>query len=114
VAGVEPEVEGGADAVGQWGQQGCGYLDHGAAALADQMQVAVVGELVDGPAVPEMHVRDNAQPFECVEGAVDRRQVHIRVARLHVRGQILRGYVTVGIDNGQDEGPPGYGDPPPG
>ena len=34
-AGVEPEVEGGADAVGQWGQQGCGYLDHGAAALAD-------------------------------------------------------------------------------
>ena len=41
------------------------------------MQVAVLGEVVDGPAVPEMHVRDDAQPFECVESAVDQRQVHI-------------------------------------
>jgi len=93
------------------GQELRGHLDHSATALADEVGVDVVGEVIDGAAVAEMGVLDHAEPFEHVHRPVDGREMGTRHGVVNPLHELVRGEVAVGTDELFDDRPPGGCDP---
>jgi hypothetical protein len=75
-------------------QFGRRQLDHALAPLADQVLVILVGQVVDGAAVTEMHVVDHAGFLQGVERPVHRGDVHRRKAPLHTPDDVVGRYMT--------------------
>ena len=80
-----------------------GDLGDGAAAVADQVHVLVLVHRVVRRAVPEVGVAHQPQPFEQVQAAVDRGDVHRRGLALHLRADLLGGRVAEGADGVEHE-----------
>ena len=66
-----------------------GHLGDGAAVVADQVHVLVLVRRVGRRAVPEVGVADQPQPFEQVQAAVHRGDVHRRRRPLDLRADLL-------------------------
>ncbi len=79
----------------QWAHHVAGHLGHGSAGLADEVVVGVIGEVVHGSGLSEVHPADDAEALEGVEGPVDGREVH--VGRLYVDdgGDRFGGHVVI-------------------
>ncbi len=108
--GSQLEVVAVSKPAGQVVEQLVGYLDDLATRLADEVLVGVVGQVVDGSAVPEVDVVDNPQCLEGVERAVDRRLMDVRVRPLDGVGELVGGDVAGGVDERGHDRPPGGGD----
>ena len=111
VAGVDVEAEAAAEGSGERGEDIGGHLNYGAAGPADEVVVGVVGEVVDGGTVPEVHVLDYPEIRQRVERAVDGGTVHVRVGGLHPVGEVLGGDVSVGVEQRGHDRPPRRGEP---
>lgn len=105
---VEPEVlfESGRDV----GEEVGGEVDHGAAALACRVVLELVRQVVDRPAVAEVHVGDHTECLEGLEGAVHRREVDLGMAPPHDLGQLLGADVARAVEEAGQHRPPGTGD----
>src|SRR5688572_21057078 len=106
--GEMPPVEGeavvGLQLADEGAQLGQGDLLDAVARLAVEVLVALVGQVVDGPAVPEVDVVDDLELLERLEGPVHGRQIHGREPRLDGGGDLLGGDVTSRPDHGLDDG----------
>ena len=111
--GLHLELEGAVEAVPEAVEDRGHHLDHDTTGLADEVVVGVVGEVVDAGAVPEVDVVDDAEALELVEEAVHGRLVHIGLACLHDRRQLLGRRVPVVLDQGLEDRPAGARDAPP-
>ena len=65
------------------------------AALADEVLVVLVREVVHRAAVAEVDVVDDAELLECVERPVDGGDVHRREPALHLRRDVVRRHVPL-------------------
>ena len=74
------------------------------AALAEQVLVGLVREVVDGPPVTEVDMVDDPQLLERLERSVHGREVHRREAGLHRGRDLLRGEVAPSPDDRFDDG----------
>jgi hypothetical protein len=100
--------------LGQRTEEAIGRFDHSTAHLADEVLMRVVEEVVDGPAVSEVHMVDDAEFLQRIERSVDGRPVDIRVRSLDGLGQVVRRHVVIGLHQRGDERSPRRSDPPPG
>src|SRR5439155_14224887 len=89
VVGADGEPVAAVEVVAQLGEGGVGNLDHRTADLAHQVLVGLVGQVVHGPPVSEVHVVDYPDALEGVEAPVDGGQVDVRLGLLHQRGQVV-------------------------
>ena len=80
-------------------------LGHGAAGLAHQMLVALLGEVVDDRAVGHVDVLHHAEIGEEIEGPVDGCAVEPRIEIAHRGGDVRRGQVlvVVGVDEDAED-----------
>ncbi len=85
-------------------------VSHGTALLAQQVEIGVVGEVVNGSPVAEMNMVDNAELGECVEGSVDGRPVNGGVSCADLCGQVVGGGVVSAGHECLDHGPSGFGE----
>jgi hypothetical protein len=110
VTGVDGEPVAGPGSGGEGLEEADGRLEGGAALLADEVAVGLVGEVVVGRAVSEVGVVDEAEPLELVEVAVDGGQVDVGGEGLHVGGQLLgRAVGASGVEAAKEQ-PPGRRD----
>ena len=106
---LEPEL--GQGSAGQLVEQ---FVRHGqrrAAVLADQVSVALSGQVVGGWAVPEVDVLDHAEPLELVEVAVDGGPVDLGVQRPHGRDELVGGTVAGSVEQTPEQQASRHGDP---
>lgn len=88
-------------------------LEHLAAGLAGGVVVELVGEVVDRPAVAEVHVGDHADRLEGLERAVHRGEVDVGVAIVDRLGDLLGAHVSSAlVEQHGEHGATGGGDPP--
>src|SRR5256714_2102673 len=106
VAAVEVEAELLLEHPEQRPQLGDRQLLDPFALLAEQVLVGLVGQVVDGPAVAEVHVVDHPQLLQRVQRAVHRREVDRGEAGLDGGGDLLRRHVAAGADHRFDDGLP--------
>ena len=66
-----------------------GCLNDRPAGLADEVPVALGGEVVGRRAMAEMGMDDDTEPLELLEVAIDGRQVHIGRESLHLGCEVL-------------------------
>jgi nitroreductase len=72
------------------------------------MEVGVLGQVVHGRPVGEVHVEDDSQPLEGVEGPVHGRGVDLGVLGLHLSRHVLGGHVAVAAsEERRHDGPAG-------
>ncbi len=83
----EPKV--GENAVGNGAQQVDRRFDDEFARLTHEMMMLSLGQVVDGAAVPEMHVQGDAELFECVECPVHGGEVNVGMFGLHFVHDVL-------------------------
>ena len=99
VMGPDHEPVGAPHRGGELGEDVVGHLDHGPAHLAQQVLMRLVGQVVDGAAMPEMYVVDDAEGLERVERPVDGGEMHVRDGPLDRGGDVLGTEVVVlGVD----------------
>lgn len=72
MAGVEDEAGRLGDSLSRRVEDLRTHVGDSAAALAQQVEVGVVGEVIDGPTMAQMHVVDDLELGERVEGSVHR------------------------------------------
>ena len=82
-----------------------GHIDDRAAALANQVAVRMLGQVVGGGAVSEMGVHDHAELLQFIEIAVDGRDVHIWRLGLHSPCQILCRHMPRCLEEDLEEKP---------
>jgi hypothetical protein len=69
-------------------------LRHPPATLANQVKVILAGKVVDGWAVPEVSVFDDALAFEGIQRPVDSRRGDLWMLTVDAVGQFLGGHVA--------------------
>jgi len=74
----------------------------------------LIAQVVDRPAVAEMHVVDHADLLERLERAIDGRDVDAREPSVDVAREFVGSDVSVGADNCLDDDLPGRGTAPTG
>lgn len=89
MAGFQDKASGHLDGVTAGVEHVGADVGDGAAAVAQQVQVGIAGEVIDRSTVPEMHVLDQPELREGVERSVDRRLVHRWVDAGDPFGQIV-------------------------
>lgn len=108
---LELEVELGAEH-GTKPVQGLGGNLHDlSAGLAHEVLMHVLGQVVDGRTVPEVHVIDDSQRLEVVEEAVHRRLGDVGVGTVHLSSELLGSEVVPMQQDGPQDGPPPRRDP---
>lgn len=85
--------------------EGTSNFGHRSAGLADQMEMVLIGEVVDRRAVPEMSVLHKALALECIQGPVHSRLGDLRVLTVDALGELLGGRVTRGLQERGHHGP---------
>ena len=81
------------------------------AAVADEVMVFFVDEVIDGRTVAEMDVIDDVQLRERVERSVHGGPVDVGFGPLNRLGECLRRHVMIAFEQGGDDRPPGRRDP---
>lgn len=71
-----------------------GDLDERSALFANEVAVNRTGQVVGGGAMTEMRVDHQAELFEVLEVAIDRRQMDIGRLGVHLGGKFLRSAMT--------------------
>jgi hypothetical protein len=88
-----------------------GEIDHFPAGVAEGVVLRLASDLVDEPAFPGMHVADDADAFEHLEGAVDGAEMGLWLGDLDDGGDLTGGEVTVAAEEHLDDGTAGARDP---
>jgi hypothetical protein len=97
---------------GQGGELSVGNVDDFPAALADEVLVGFVGEVVGGRSVTEVDVFDEADVLQGDELAVDGGVGHVRKLAFHPLDDVLGSQVEVsGVEKDLDGGPATRGGP---
>ncbi len=109
--GSDPEPELGQGGAGQLVEQSVRHGQCRAAVLADQVSVALSGQVVTGWAVPKVDVLDDAEPLELVEVAVDGGPVDLGVQRAHGRDELVGGTVAGSVEQTPEQQAARHGDP---
>lgn len=84
-------------------------MGHRPAVFTQEVEVGVAGEVVDGSAVAEVDVFDQAEFSECIERSVHRRLVDRRVGDRDVVSQIVGRRVITHRYERLDHGTAGFG-----
>jgi hypothetical protein len=108
---LDAEAELALEAVGDAVEHLVGHLHDRAARRAHEVLVVLVGEVVHGSPVAEVHVVDDLECLERLQAAVDRRQVDVGVGGLHPHRELVRRDVVRGVEQCRHDRPPGGGDP---
>lgn len=95
MSGVDLEVEVGEEAPAEVPECLVGDFDNLAAGVAHEVVVGVVGEVIDGGAVSEVDVINDAETFEFFEEAVHGRLVDVGLAVLDVGGELFGRWMFV-------------------
>ncbi len=96
--GVEREAVGLVDLLRQPGEGAVGDVDHGVAAVADEVGVAGVAQVVERGAVAGMDVLDDADLAEALQHPIHRRRRDAGLSTPDRFDQIVRGQMAVGLD----------------
>jgi hypothetical protein len=112
MAGLDMESVGLGQLGGEYGECLVGNLDHLSAPLAQQVLVAILGQVIRGGAVAEMDMLDDPELLQRGEVAVNGRLGHVGVKELHLAYDVFGAEVRLpSIEQDPDGGPPGIGSP---
>ena len=112
VVGRNQEVEVPGQALLEGAVESSRHLGDRSAALAHQVKVVLVGEVVDGWPMPEVSVLNDALPLEDIQGPVHGRRGDLGMLTVDALGEFLGGHVAGAVQQGRDDDPALDGGPP--
>src|SRR5437879_10243383 len=107
----DQEVEVPSQALLEVAVEGTSNFGHRSAGLADEVEMVLIGEVVDRRAVSKMSVLDQALALECIEGPIHGRLGDLRVLTVDALGELLGGGVARSLQERGNHGPALHGGP---
>jgi hypothetical protein len=96
----------GAQATYETREVGASDLDDSSAHFAHEVRMSLFREVVDGAAVPEVDMLDDAELLEGLEAAIDGGSMNVGMLGLHRDGEFVGGDVRLCRQQGTDDRSP--------